>query len=786
MHTIIVPSEGPKECLMCLVGEAPGADEVAEGKPFCGMSGKLLNQKLHLAGISRTDCYVTNVVKTRPSSNDFSIYWRGIYPTKELMEWRDKLLNELYEVKTNIIVALGANALWALTGKTQIGKWRGSLLQVYIQHPDRLGPTKTFKVIGAYHPAAALREPTFGFVLGIDLKKALRESSSPELCIPERNLWIRPTLMDIAHLTKESYSASEIAFDIETAYGTITCISFSFDKSKGISIPLTLSYWGHELRYILKMVRNILCETNALKVGQNMSYDIQYLARILGIFPKKPWFDTMVAQHSCYSELPKGLAFLASVYTNEPYYKDDFKTWNTDKTNNEVLWEYNARDAAVTLECSHSLKSEIQECGAKDTFDFSMRLLEPLLYMMLKGIRVDQNAIKTHRTLYDQKIQELEAKFKSKFGDVNPRSPKQMQELAYKTLKLKPVMKKGRPTADAKALEKLSIHSPDIAIAAQIRSEKTIVSNFLEMEVDKVDGRLRCSFNATGTETRRLSSSESVWGTGRNLQNIPKKVRDIFVPDEGKIFIEADLAGAESRVVAYMSCDPGSIKIFETPEANIHTYTACFVFDMTPDSVKEDKGICEAEGRDTEHKYFISKKLRHSIEKAGSWVTVSEQLKIPAHEAKRLVKKFYQNNPNLIHWFYEVEAQLKKNRTITTPFGDKRIFMGRLGTSVMNRDGIISWCDITKQAVAHIAQDVVGKVINTGICNIYEDLCVKVPDVELLLQVHDSVLLQCNIENEERVRRFLPGLLDMDIPYKLGTFKIPIEVKSGYNWRDMR
>lgn len=765
----IVSAEGPLKCLMAIVGEAPGADEELIGRPVVGSAGAILDHKLHQCDIARQECYITNVVKVRPPKNDFSIFWTGRRPTLELLEWRGKLIDELSTLDTNIIVALGANALWALTGQSQIGKWRGSILSTTLKGE------RVVKVIGSYHPAAMLREWNMGPILQLDLMRAKEEAKSPELNLPQRTYLIAPTANDVYNEATNLIQADEVSFDIETSPNFIECISFAYKEDRAISIPLTPHYWGGitNLRQILIAIEAIL-RSPGEKIGQNISYDIQYLIRFHHILPSKPWFDTMLAQHSCYSEMPKGLDFLASIYTREPYYKDDLKIWIGKLSSIEKLWEYNAKDSAVTLEVKHKLEKELSDLNAWHTYNFAMSLLEPLLFMMLRGVKVDKEITEKHYKEYQLRIDDLRSKFKEKFGDINPRSSKQIFDLAYNKLKLKPVTRKGKATTDAKAIEKLAITSPALALVAKIRSEETIVSNYLKMQLDKIDERLRCSFNSTGTETRRLSSSKSVFGSGRNLQNFPIKLRDIVVADEGKLLTEPDLSGAESRVVAYLSNDIHGIRIFESG-GNIHRWTASIIWKMSEDEIEQDKKICEQEGRDTESKYFMTKKLRHSVEKYGSWVTVSEQLRITAAKAKLLIDKFYELNPNLLNWFRTVETKLSQTRTITTPFGDKRIFYGRFGHQMV------------KDAVAHIAQDTVGKVINTGIVRIYNTLCKEYEDIEILLQVHDSVLIQHNEDRIDFIKEQLPLLMDVEIPLPDGKFfHIPIDVRSGKNWRDLK
>ena len=755
---------GPKKCLIVLCGEAPGKTEVLTGVPFSGTSGNILNQKLHVVGITRQSCYITNVVKVRPPDNDFSIYWKGRSATPELHQWAKELKEELCDVETNVVVALGANALWALTGISSIGKWRGTVL------PCTLPNNKVIKVVGTYHPSAVLRDWRLGTIMQLDLEKAKREAATPSIVYPERHLLIKPTYNDLITAI-QSMIGKPITYDIETSPGAINCIGLASSPMSSICVPTTHVYWGNKLKPVLSCVHDLLT-TSPETIGHNIMFDIQYLCRFFGILPSKPWFDTMVAFHSCYCELPKSLAFLTSIYTNEPYYKDDLKMWNTGTTTDETLWTYNAKDAAVTYEIYMKMKEELVSTGAKQTYDFTMELLEPLIFMMLRGVRVDKEVQRMHLQHQQDKINNLLSSIKEKFGDINPFSPKQVKDALYGKLKVKPIVRKGVETTSKEAIKKLSKSSADAALIADVRSAQTVLSNYCNIALDAIDGRLRCSFNPTGTETRRLSSSSSVFGSGRNLQNFPKWMRDMVVPDEGMMFTEADLSGAESRVVAYLSGDLIGIKAFESGE-NIHKKTASIVFNMSEEEVELDKKKCEEEERETHSKYFMAKKLRHSIEKGGTWFTVAEQLNISAAEAKKLVELFYRMNPNLQRWFRDIDKQLRANRTIVTPFGDRRIFFGHLGTQML------------KDAAAHIAQDVVGKIINTIIKRLYYGICAERKDVEVLLQVHDSVLLQHLPESKDAVYNALVEASNVKVPYSGGYFTIPLTIKSGKDWRNL-
>lgn len=797
--SVIVNAEGPKRCIMAIIGEALGAQEELEGRPFCGAAGNILNTKLHTIGVARQQCYITNLVKVRPEGNDFSIYWKGHQPTEELLKWKKKLLEELDTLETNIILVFGPSdskippiALWALTGQTSISKWRGSILTT------TLPSGKVVKVIGTYHPAAILRQWEYNPVVTYDFRKALKESEFKEYIIPQRNLLIEPTWEDVLYFTNSNmmgftsdidestvegwinndcslneHSSVDVAYDIETSFGSITCVSLAFSPTDSMSIPTTKKYWGSTLRLkdVIKQIQWVLTDNTGLKIAQNASFDIQYLMRLFNILPSKPWFDTMIAQHSCYSEMQKSLAFLTSIYTNEPYYKDDLKVWNADMTDNHKLWNYNARDSAVTFEIKNALDIEMDSLGVRHTYNFMMDLLEPLLFMMLKGVRIDTDKKQEYRDKLIPQLEEKIAHIQTTYGDVNPNSPKQVAALIDR-LGLTPIInrKTGKPTTNRKALTKLSAKSPELKEIVSAREEKTLISNFIDIETDLYDGRLRCSFNSTGTETGRLSSSESVFWCGRNLQNFPKKIRDIIIPDEGMIFTEADLMGAEARIVAYLSADDVLIKYLD----KIHYYTAKLIWGDEEDEIKRDRKELENQGKDTQTKYYKAKRIRHAGNYKGTWVMLTEQLGCTAAEAKELLHRFNSASPNLANWHKQVEETVKTTRTITTILERKRIFFGRYGESLI------------REAIAYEPQETVAHILNLGLIKFYNEVCKTHKDVEVLLNVHDSILIQHPPELKEFVYEKLHECLRVDLTIKGRTFFIPIEIKSGINWKELK
>ena len=152
-----VPDTGPFGSNIMIVGEAPGEDEVKVGKPFVGSAGKLLKYILRGGGISFESCYVTNIMDTRPPGNNFGYFYKDtkrVTPTSELFNNWQKLQQKVRDLKPNVVIALGAEPLRALTNKRSITRWRGIVL-----------PLLNTKIVATYHPATTAQHPQEYFYL---------------------------------------------------------------------------------------------------------------------------------------------------------------------------------------------------------------------------------------------------------------------------------------------------------------------------------------------------------------------------------------------------------------------------------------------------------------------------------------------------------------------------------------------------------------------------------------------------------------------------------------------
>lgn len=758
----MIRAEGPEKAKIMIIGEAWGAAEEKAKAPFKGMAGKVLDGILEEVGIPRGMCRITNVVHRRPPGNNFGVFYDKKsgkkVPTPELAEAYERLKNEIASCQPNVIVPLGNEAMKAVAGLNGIMDWRGSTLS-----------TSLGKVIPTIHPAAIYRKWTLRPASVSDFTRIAEQSEFPEVKETERTLIINPTFEEVLHEIEEAEKAKAVAFDIEVESEQITCIGLSHRLHRAICIPF---WWGASGSFfsedqesqIWDALRGLLeSKEGSVKVAHNGAYDIEYLYTTVGIFPKLG-FDTMLGFHTLYSELPKSLGFLVSLYTDHPFYKYQRKTDSMSE-----YFKYNATDACLTLECYYAIDRELNESGLKPFYlNFVHSLIEPLLGMQLRGVRFDSEKRNRLRKQFREKISRLQIELEELVGHpLNVGSHQQMTKWLYKELKLPKKYKKDRQTgrrsltANEEALNELKIKAEGKAKEAlkkvlEIRERNKILSTYLNVKLDS-DKRLRCSYLVTGTETGRLSSRKTARGTGNNLQNIPAGVvKELLIADEGKTLINADLSQAEARVVAYVSGEERLRELFESG-GDIHRRNAANIY-----GIKEEE--VNSEQRD------LAKRVVHASNYGMGPRTFARTAGIPESEAKRLLNQYFAQYPRLKRWHLQVASDLKKFRRLTTPLGRTRIFFNRWSES------------LTKEGLAYIPQATVADIVNQGLVRLHDE------GFEILLQVHDSIVVQCD-DTKEKIRHTVKRMRKaMTEPVVLNgkVMTIPVEFKIGYNWNDMK
>lgn len=837
MSAGVIDAEGPRECEIAIVGEAPGAYEDIQGRPFVGPAGRLLNACLTSARLTRNQIYLTNLVNIRPTKNDISPYFRKVNKadwvrykvagclvaqvlkgwdqqtfdyyalTQEGMVHRERLIEELKGTTASVIVPMGNSATFALLGIAGITKLRGSPFRCEI--PGLEGRI----IVPAIHPAASLRgQFTQRFLIQSDLKKARTISieirRKGKWCPPKRdlriNLSIEEAVAEFEHLKRK---ADEVAFDIETTAGTnIVCLGLSAHPDRATVIPTSGSkYRKSEQKKLWEEIQGLFSHDGIRKIGQNLIYDTFMMQYFKGIQWGNDLEDTMILHGVVYPELPKGLDALCATYTMEPFYKEDGKA--AKKVHDfEQFQIYNAKDACVTLEVWRQLKHHLDDPEHSKTYKNTMALLPSLRFMMEKGIKIDGGSVRAKEREAKGEVEKLKKELqgivgRSLLGPGGNVSTAKAQSYFYDELGIEPYInrKTGRPTLDDTALARLARATqkregvPAAALIQEIRGKDKMIGTYLEMELDD-DGRFRTSYKPKGTKTGRLAAAQSYWNTGGNAQNQPPLFRGYMCADPGYFMGEVDVSQAEWVVVANESGEPRMLEILHSKK-DPHAATAHLMTGISEECIKledkrsnkstdpriidETRGELIAEGwSELRVAKWLPRNmtLRQCGKKANHGLNYDE-----AYKTFSLSNGISENEAKIIiDLYHKAYPGIRKwHEDIQFKLDTGRTLVNCLGRKWKFLGALGP--DMYRQAYAFIPQSTVVDGVNQGMVYTHRHLS----RVELLLQNHDALLFQYRFEAVEFFHRDVVQIGESMTPTltgKVGEYRLGTDLKLGMNW----
>jgi len=740
--TYVPPTRNLSTAKYIIVGSHPGRAEVMKGTPFVGFVGEELDNCLHSAGIARSDCYLTYVIKDvdRPIGHYIEDTKKGPLVKPEGQEYINQLGEELKNAPAKIIIALGNIAMLALTDRgTGISKWRGSVLKSTLLC-DRL-------VIPSVHPETILR-PKNQYknkrLLIWDLKRAkgiVDNGWHPK----SRNIIIRPTMSAILNFLSVCKTYGELGntifYDIEVDVfnGEMTCISFAYDACNVMSIPF-VSETGDYMTIaqemeVLKLIAELLQNPDISIGGQNLSFDCHYMLHKYGIHTNGIE-DTMIAQKVLLQDYPVGLHMICSLHTDLPYYKDDGKYWLKGVGSWESGWRYNALDSIV---CAEALPKQMKMLEAQRnyyTYQRKAKSVLPYVFMMENGIRINIGSMKQASDEMAHEIDDTLAELHRlcKF-QLNPNSPKQVAEYFYGSKGLPKYTKKGSVTTDEKALKRIARKGyKEASCILKLRGLTKERSTFLDVKKVDGDGRMRCSYNPVGTIYARASSSENIFGTGNNLQNQPHRVLRHFIVDPNHVFYGLDLSQAENRIVAYEGRITPMIKCFEDGD-DVHALTTRIIMAIIMGeeksmqlSVKDLANI--GDGKKTWRDW--GKKANHGLNYDQGAKAFALQNEISERDGAIIVNTYHRGYPEVRNGYHAyVRRCINTDRTLVNLMGRRTVFLDRLDDNLY------------KAAYACIPQGTVGDLIDQrGLSYVYYNPHPLFRYVRLCIQVHDQIGFQ--------------------------------------------
>jgi DNA polymerase I-like protein with 3'-5' exonuclease and polymerase domains len=627
---------------------------------------------------------------------------------------------------------------------------------------------------------------------------------------PERRYRIDPTFEEcIAYLTYLRDECPLFSVDIETPGGHFGCIGFSDSPYQAFVVPV--SRWDTPGQHcwsaaqeaeLLVLISEVLANPNSTKILQNGMFDQTYLWENLRILIQGPAHDTMVMHHYLYPDFKKGLGFLTSLYTVDPYYKAEGKLETAkimkmpDAERAEFqrqYWFYNAKDCDTTLRIYHTLTTALDKRGMSSMTNFLSALHHPIWEMSVYGIRVDEDARARKAQEVRIEIEELQAKLEELIGHpLNTNSPKQMQEWLYVENSL-PIKKGKRKdaetgersmtvTANSDALEEIRKElqgkvfaeggSKDlwrnslvkaITCILAMRDRGKFLGTYLECPIS-ADGRIRASFSMAGPSTGRFASRAYLDGTGTNLQNQPKEARGYYLPDphppgsEPFVFVNIDLAQAEARVVAFESGDPG-LKFLFNSGVDYHTANAMSIWGYeTPMDVP---GL----------KRQLAKIGGHATNYGATEHTLALSLGVPLKDAKDFRKRYLARYPGLTEWHSWIKNKIDKGRTLYNAMGRKCIFLSRIDDNLY------------RSCLAWTPQSTIADVINRAIVNMKSEQ----PKLRLHLQCHDSLTFSVPYSKVDAFVAWARPHIEIPlISHRTGEgFTIPADFEVGWTYGSM-
>src|SRR6267154_5019120 len=437
---------------------------------------------------------------------------------------------------------------------------------------------------------------------------------------------------------------------------------------------------------------------------------------------------------------------------------------------------YCGLDCCITSEILEVLLPQLDD-HTSPTFAFSRALQGPVLEMQLRGILVDQSRRQEVIDLYSDKIDQLEGQLEQIVLDgvgmptFSWRSNPDLQKLFFGYLGIPTIRKQGRPTTDHKALEKMQIFLVARPIVNHLLTMRELQKkiDFLRTGVDP-DGRIRTSYNISGTNTGRFSSSYSEFGTGGNLQNVEESLRSVFISDPGWKFAKFDAKSGESYIVGAIE---GNLfddwRYLDAVESgDVHTTVARMCW--------PDLGWTGDLARDTEiaerpfyrhYSYrFMCKKLGHGSNYGGQHQTLAMQTTLPEPIVIGFQPKYFAAFPAHLRWHEWTDDQLRKVGLLVTLTGRKRWFFGRRTEA-----------STLREAIAYDPQGSLADIVNRAMLRIWRQRpCL------IMMQDHDALTFMYKEEDEDVIIPQLQEMLVEEIPLEHGrTLSIPYDCKVGWN-----
>ncbi|UOG66630.1 DNA polymerase I [Candidatus Nanosynbacter sp. HMT-352] len=403
---------------------------------------------------------------------------------------------------------------------------------------------------------------------------------------------------------------------------------------------------------------------------------------------------------------------------------------------------------------------------ARVAYEFDFPVIWALFQMEKRGMKLDDTLLKQMGDELAAEVSGLEQQMYSMAGyEFNASSPAQLSEVLFTKLQLPTAgIKKGKTgySTGQKELDKLRGQHPIIELIERYRELTKLISTYIEAlpKLMATDGRIHTTFNQDVTSTGRLSS------TNPNLQNIPvrtelgRKIRQAFVPSDGKVFVGADYSQFELRLAAVLAGDEKLIEDFNS-DVDIHAKTAAETYGISIDEVSKSQRRA-------------AKVINFGVLYGMSPHGLAAATGMSFTEAKKFIDHYFEVRKPIRQYLDKILTQAREQGFVETYFGRRRPTPDVKSSNFMVRSSA------ERAAMNMPIQGTEADLMKLAMIRL-EDKLSGLADA--ILQVHDSILVECKPEDIQKVSEIMKAEMEGVCPEL--PIKLKVDIGTGVNWGEV-
>ncbi|MBT6232885.1 MAG: DNA polymerase I [Nitrosomonadales bacterium] len=584
----------------------------------------------------------------------------------------------------------------------------------------------------------------------------------------------------INQIKKEKlFSIDTETTSLEVMNAKLVGISISLKKGEAAYIPVNHMGAAENEQInedeVIDLFKPILEDGSITKIGQNIKYDAHIFLN-LGIKMHGINEDTMLMSYVINSNESHGMNKLSQKYLGhecisyESLVGSGVKQLSFDQININDALDYAAEDADVTFQLYHVLKDQLKKENKLLAIyeKFEIPSMKTLIEIERNGVLIDASLLNQQSQKIGEELINIENKaFELAGQPFNLASPKQLREILFEKLQIKPLKKTptGTPSTSEEVLQELAKDYPLPKILLEYRTLAKLKSTYtdkLPLMINQSTGRIHTSYNQAVAVTGRLASSDP------NLQNIPikspegRKIREAFIAKPDFSILSADYSQIELRILAHLSKDSGLIQAFKDNK-DIHTITASEIFNTKIEKITSEQ---------RRYAKIINFGLIYGMGAFG----LAKNLNITRGDAQNYIQEYFNKYPTVLQYMEESKQFAREHGYVETYFG-RRLWLPEINSSnglrkagaeraAINAPMQGTAADLIKLAMIEVQQWIHANSNLKG---------------QMIMQVHDELVFEVpNTEVDifiKEIPQIMQNVAKLDIP-------LTVEINAGKNWEE--